>query len=95
MADSEPKKLPTAPESLLKKRKNRQTEKAKRAQARLLAKKENAKKRRVIFKRAEEYIREYKKRERDNIRLHRQARKHGNFFVEDEPRLAFVIRIRG
>jgi len=95
MADSAPKKLPTAPESLLKKRKNRQTEKAKRAQARLLAKKENAKKRRVIFKRAEDYVREYKKRERDTVRLHRQARKHGNFYVEDEPRLAFVIRIRG
>lgn len=56
---------------------------------------ENAKKRRVIFKRAEDYIREYKKRERDTVRLHRQARKHGNFYVEDEPRLAFVIRIRG
>merc|ERR1719357_2399681 len=95
MADSEPKKLPTAPESLLKKRKNRQTEKAKRAQARLLAKKENAKKRRVIFKRAEDYIREYKRKERDTIRLKRIARKHGNYYVEDEPRLAFVIRIRG
>merc|ERR1711992_477813 len=33
--------------------------------------------------------------ERDQIRLARQAKKHGNFYVPPQPKLAFVIRIRG
>ena len=32
---------------------------------------------------------------RDRIRLKREARKCGNYYVPDEPKLAFVIRIRG
>ncbi len=52
-------------------------------------------KRKVIFKRAESYIKKYRKEQRDKIRLKRQARDHGNFYVEGEPKLAFVIRIRG
>jgi len=95
MADGAPAKLPTVPETLLKKRKKAQTEKARRAQVRLLQKKRNATKRKVIFKRAEKYVQEYKKKERDIIRLKRVARKHDNFYVPDEPRLGFVIRIRG
>ena len=34
-------------------------------------------------------------RERDEIRMKRQARKAGNFFVSDDPKLAFVLRTRG
>lgn len=52
-------------------------------------------KRRLIFKRAEQYVKEYRKREYDEIRLKREAKKHGNFYVPDEPKLAFVIRIKG
>lgn len=33
--------------------------------------------------------------ERDEIRLKRQARNRGNFYIPSEPKLAFVIRIRG
>jgi large subunit ribosomal protein L7e len=33
--------------------------------------------------------------ERSLIRLRRQARKAGNFFVEPEAKVAFVVRIRG
>lgn len=48
-----------------------------------------------IFKRAEKYIKEYRTKERDEIRLARQAKKAGNFYVPAQSKLAFVIRIRG
>ncbi len=48
-----------------------------------------------MFKRAEKYIKEYRIKERDEIRLLRQAKKHDNFYVPPQPKLAFVIRIRG
>lgn len=53
------------------------------------------KKRKEIFKRAEKYVKEYKQKERDEIRLMRQARNRGNYYIPGEARLAFVIRIRG
>merc|ERR1711881_30312 len=48
-----------------------------------------------IFKRAEKYAKEYKDQERDEIRLQRDAKKEGNYYVPAEPKLAFVMRIRG
>ena len=48
-----------------------------------------------MFKRAEKYIKEYRVKERDEIRLNREARKHNNFYLTPQPKLAFVIRIRG
>merc|ERR1711993_69094 len=68
---------------------------AKRAKAALLMKKQNREKRKVMFKRAEKYVKEYRVMERDQIRLARQAKKHGNFYVPPQPKLALVIRIRG
>jgi len=53
------------------------------------------KKRQLAFKRAEKYIKEYRDRERWLIKQKRIARTKGNFFVEPEAKLAFVIRIRG
>merc|ERR1712241_1135536 len=94
MADSQ-KKLPTVPETLLKKRKQNAEYRAKRAKAALLMKKNNREKRKLMFKRAERYVKEYRVAERDQIRLARQAKKHGNFYVPPEPKLAFVVRIRG
>merc|ERR1712047_158894 len=94
MADSQ-KKLPTVPETLLKKRKQNAEFRAKRAKAALLMKKQNREKRKVMFKRAEKYVKEYRVMERDQIRLARQAKKHGNFYVPPQPKLALVIRIRG
>jgi len=89
------RKLPTVPETLLKKRKERSERHAKAHQARLADIKKSRSKRKVIFKRAESYIRQYRKQELDKIRLTREAKKAGNFYVKDEPRLAFVMRIRG
>merc|ERR1712107_515962 len=48
-----------------------------------------------IFKRAENYVKEYRDQERDELRLKREARKAGNYHVSAEPKLAFVMRIRG
>ena len=52
-------------------------------------------KKRLVFKRAEKYVKEYRSQEKDLVRLKRQARKVGNFYVEPEPKLALVMRIRG
>lgn len=51
--------------------------------------------RKEIFKRAEKYVKEYKQREKDEIRLRRQAKMTGGLYVPAENKLAFVVRIRG
>lgn len=53
------------------------------------------KKRKTIFKRAEAYVKEYRMKEREEVRLARQARNRGNYYIPGEARLAFVVRIRG
>jgi len=83
------------PQSLLLKRKRNEklaATKAERA-TKLAAKRKSTRK--VIFKRAEKYVNEYRAKEREVIRLKRQARKAGNFYVPPEAKLAFVMRIRG
>ena len=49
----------------------------------------------AIFKKAEAYAKEYKAAEANELRLARDARKHGNFYVPSEAKLAIVMRIRG
>merc|ERR1719447_2356074 len=88
-------KVPGVPETLLKRRKNLERIKAARAVATLKAKKARKEKRGVIFTRAENYVKEYRSKERDEIRLRRMAKRSGNFYVPAEAKLAFVIRIRG
>merc|ERR1712048_379185 len=93
MADGN--KLPGVPETLLKRRKTLEKIRAARAAARLKQRKANKAKRNVLFTRAENYVKEYRLKERDEIRLKRLAKKSGNFYVPAEPKLAFVVRIRG
>ncbi|XP_077592333.1 large ribosomal subunit protein uL30 [Stigmatopora nigra] len=92
---SEVKKIPSVPESLMKRRKAHALLKARRVKK--LADEKRARKveRKVIYKRAEKYHKEYRTMERREIRLARTARKVGNYYVPAEPKLAFVIRIRG
>lgn len=52
-------------------------------------------KRKVIFKRAESYVKEYLAQEREEIRLKRAARESGDFYVPAQPKVYFVVRIRG
>ncbi|KAL5014611.1 hypothetical protein ScPMuIL_008881 [Solemya velum] len=93
MADT--KKLPKVPETLLKKRKHNEEIRAKKAKSALLNKKRTLEKKRLIFNRAEKYVKEYRMKERDGIRMSRIAKKAGNFYVPAEAKLAFVMRIRG
>merc|ERR1719502_155669 len=88
-------KAPAVPETVLKKRKAQQKLAADNAAKAVAAKKERSTKRKAIFKRAEKYVKEYRGQEKDLIRLKRQAKAAGNIHVEEEAKLAFVIRIRG
>nr|XP_006004569.1 PREDICTED: 60S ribosomal protein L7 [Latimeria chalumnae] len=95
MAGEEGKKLPPVPESLLKRRKAFAAMKAKRIKRVIAEKRDRKQRRNLIFKRAEHYHKEYRQMYRREIRLARMARKAGNYYVPAEPKLAFVIRIRG
>lgn len=55
----------------------------------------NKEKRGVIFQRAEKYIKEYRDAEREKIRLSRLSKQEGSFYVVAEPKLVFVVRIKG
>lgn len=55
----------------------------------------NKEKRGVIFKRAEAYVKEYRDQEREKIRLARVAKQDGSYYIPDEPKLVFVVRIKG
>uniref|UniRef100_A0A2K6ARY6 Large ribosomal subunit protein uL30 n=1 Tax=Macaca nemestrina TaxID=9545 RepID=A0A2K6ARY6_MACNE len=74
------KKAPAVPETLKKKRRNFTELKIKR---------------KLIYEKAKHYHKEYRQMYRTKIRMVRMARKAGNFYVPAEPKLAFVIRIRG
>lgn len=49
----------------------------------------------VIFKRAESYVKEYRDAEREKIRLTRLSKQNGSYYVPAEPKLVFVVRIKG
>ncbi|XP_062385139.1 60S ribosomal protein L7 [Sardina pilchardus] len=95
MAGETEKKVPSVPESLVKRRKRYAVVRAMRLKAKVAEKKARKVTRKLIFKRAESYHKEYKEMYRREVRLARTARKVGNFYVPAEPKLAFVIRIRG
>ncbi|ODM21560.1 60S ribosomal protein L7 [Aspergillus cristatus] len=83
------------PETLLKKRKSQEQARAVRREELEKKKQANKEKRSTIFKRAESYVKEYRDTEREKIRLGRVARQQGNFYVPDEAKLVFVVRIKG
>uniref|UniRef100_A0A2K5KD75 Ribosomal protein L30 ferredoxin-like fold domain-containing protein n=1 Tax=Colobus angolensis palliatus TaxID=336983 RepID=A0A2K5KD75_COLAP len=84
------KKVPAVPEALKKKRRNFAELKIKH-----LRKKFAQKMRKLIHEKAKHYHKEYRQMYRTEIRMARMARKAGNFYVPAEPKLTFVIRIRG
>jgi len=83
------------PETLLKKRKATEKSTEERKAAAVERKKASKAKREVIFKRAEKYVKEYREAEREQIRLSRDAKKAGSFYVPAQAKLVFVIRIKG
>merc|ERR1712212_1121732 len=93
MTDTEA--VPSVPVTMLKRQKNIERVQAARAIATQKRKKALKAKRGVVYKRAMAYAKEYRAKERDEIRLRRMAKRDGNFYVPAEAKLAFVIRIRG
>ncbi|GLT77603.1 hypothetical protein SLA2020_491710 [Shorea laevis] len=83
------------PESVLKKRKRNEEWELAKKQKHEAVKKSNAEKRKLIFKRAEQYAKEYKEKEKELIQLKREAKLKGGFYVDPEAKLLFIIRIRG
>ncbi|KAF7721288.1 60S ribosomal protein L7 [Apophysomyces ossiformis] len=83
------------PETLLKKNKAEQKLAAERQAQKTELRKAKLAKRREIFKRAAKYHAEYKAAEKNEIRLRRQAKSKGNYYVPAESKLVFVVRIRG
>jgi len=51
--------------------------------------------RKEYYERAEKYLAEYIKADRDLIDKKRQAKVDGNIYVEAQPKVALVIRIKG
>lgn len=47
------------------------------------------------FVRAEKYVKQYRTEKRQLIEAKRSAKAEGNFFVEAQPKVAVVTRIRG
>uniref|UniRef100_A0A2K6TGU3 Ribosomal protein L7 n=1 Tax=Saimiri boliviensis boliviensis TaxID=39432 RepID=A0A2K6TGU3_SAIBB len=76
------KKVPAVPETLKKKRRNFAELKIKRLRNKFTQKMLRKARRKLIY-------------EKRNVRMARMTRKAGNFYVPAEPKLAFVIRIRG
>jgi len=83
------------PESVLKKRRTAEEVESKRAIAKAAEKKHRREAKVIAFKSAERYVKEYRQIEEQNIRLRRQAKAAGNFYVPPEAKIAFVMRIRG
>ncbi|CAE6508599.1 unnamed protein product [Rhizoctonia solani] len=83
------------PETLLKKRKQSDKQREEKLAAALAARKARATKRSVIFKRAETYVKEYLEKEQEEIRLRRAARASGDFYIAGQPKVLFVVRIKG
>merc|ERR1712225_76100 len=83
------------PETLLKKRKDNEATREAKLAATKERKAANKTKREVVFKRAEQYVNEYKKKEREEIRLRRVAKASGDFYVPAQPKVYFVIRLKG
>jgi large subunit ribosomal protein L7e len=83
------------PESFLKKRKTLEEIKAKRALRQGKLRQAKKDQRKIIFKRAETYVKEYREKEKQTIRFKRQAKNNNNFYIPPAPKVAFVIRVRG
>jgi len=94
-AENAPIPMKVVPETLLKKRKRNEQWAINRKEQLESSKAKNAKNRGVVFKRAEEFIKQYRGQENDLIRLKKEAKLKGRFYVEPEAKLMFVMRIRG
>lgn len=94
-ASTKAKRVPAVPESALKGKKAALEARAKRLRLRVLHRRKERVKRMEVFKRAEKYHLKYQQMAKLELQNQRQAKKHGNFHVPAEAKVAFVVRIRG
>ena len=85
----------TVPESILKKQQRDAKLLKHLADQRAAAKKARAEARKAAAANAVKYAAEYAKADKDVIDAKRAAKKAGNFYVEAQAKIAFVIRTRG
>ncbi|XP_073052471.1 large ribosomal subunit protein uL30y-like [Primulina eburnea] len=83
------------PESVLKKQKRNEEWALANAKELGEAKKKRSATRKLICSKARLYAKEYEDQEKELIRLKREARLKGGFYVNAEAKLLFIIRIRG
>ncbi|WJX42694.1 60S ribosomal protein L7-4 [Trifolium repens] len=83
------------PESVLKKQKRENEWALTKKQEFEAAKKKRAENRKLIYSRAKQYSQEYEQQDKELIRLKREAKLRGGFYVDPEAKLLFIIRIRG
>jgi large subunit ribosomal protein L7e len=89
------KKVPTVPETQLKKTKTRAALRVRKLALAINKVKKAKALRLATFKRAEKHMLEYRRHKNTYAANKKEAKKNGNFYVADEPRVAFVMRIRG
>ncbi|EMP38563.1 60S ribosomal protein L7-like 1, partial [Chelonia mydas] len=87
------RKIPLVPENLLKKRKAYQALKATQAKQALLDKRKHQKGKQIQFKRIETFVRDSRRKHRDEVRLKRMEQKPGQMVLPQGHKLAFVVRI--
>ncbi|XAR74044.1 hypothetical protein NMG60_11008203 [Bertholletia excelsa] len=95
MAEAQAKGVSVVPESVLKKQKRNEEWAMKKKVEIAALKKKNAENRKVIYNRAKQYAKEYEEQQKELIKLKREARLKGGFYVNPEAKLLFIIRIRG
>merc|ERR1719478_2054942 len=83
------------PENILKKQARDAKLLKARQDGRKAAKTARAKSRKEQFALAEKYFKEYQAADAALVKARRDAKAAGTFFVESEPKVAFVIRIKG
>ena len=83
------------PENILKKQARDAKVLKALADSRAAAKKERAAARKVAAENAEKYHKEYTAADEALVKAKRDAKAKGSFYVEAEPKVAFVIRIKG
>ena len=59
------------------------------------AKKDRAAARKVAMTNAEKYFKESQEADAALVKAKRDAKAKGSFFVESEPKVAFIVRIKG
>ncbi|ELW63119.1 60S ribosomal protein L7 [Tupaia chinensis] len=95
VAETTKRKVPAVPKTLKKKRRNSAELKIKYLKKKFAQKMLQKARGKLSYEKAKHYHKEYRQMYRTEIRMTRMARKAGNFYVPAEPKLTFVIRIRG